>query len=377
MARNLAPFLVRQLCISFCEAILFSALLYQCVTLKRSVVFVWSLRVVRHLAVWWLYHACPMAPFACFPENNPGALLHAQLLDWLTESGRPFRTQRRFCGLAGKCYQSDILSAPCFSVFIGQSYTSHFSYVYIIFLIASTWKQFIVICMTLNKVHFENKWYLWWKAPCNLNGKIFHTSFYWNVCCTANKYWGRKLLFRPPAPRSLTLATLPPPTRRNKTTVGKKGFLYFSPFALSLGGGKQVRGLGPGALPPLFFWNWSQFWHFPFGPSLLCHQVIAQGSCCDIAEFVGYCAFLCERSIQAPLVSDDPRSTFSLVAGASDACFVFSSGRAGILLMMLICGLGCVVFCFCFFSLPAGRKACKCNEGWGCEWLSDTTCEML
>ena len=78
MARNLAPYLVRQLCNAFCEAILFSALLYQCVTLKWSVVFVWSLRVVWHLAGWWLYHACPMAQFACFPENNPGALLHAQ-----------------------------------------------------------------------------------------------------------------------------------------------------------------------------------------------------------------------------------------------------------------------------------------------------------
>jgi len=42
-------------------------------------------------------------------------------------------------------------------------------------------------------------------------------------------------------------------------------------------------------------------------------------------------------------VSADPRSTFSFVAGASDACFVFSSSRAGILLMMLICGLGCVL----------------------------------
>ena len=102
------------------------------------------------------------------------------------------------------------------------------------------------------KVHFKNEWCLWRKAPCNLNGKIFHTSFYWNSCCTANKYWGRKLLFQPPAPRSLTLATLPSPTRRNKTTLEKNGSLYLSPFALSLGGGKRVRGLRLGTLPPLF-----------------------------------------------------------------------------------------------------------------------------
>ena len=84
MAQNLAPFLVRQLCNAFCEAILFSALLYQCVTLKRSVVFVWSLRVVRHLAVWWLYHTCLMAQFACFPEKSQvHCCMHSCWIDWL------------------------------------------------------------------------------------------------------------------------------------------------------------------------------------------------------------------------------------------------------------------------------------------------------
>ena len=48
-------------------------------------------------------------------------------------------------------------------------------------------------------------------------------------------------------------------------------------------------------------------------------------------------------------MSADPRSTFSFVAGASDACFVFSSSRAGILLMMLICGLGCVLLLLLLF----------------------------
>ena len=144
MARNLAPFLVRQLCNAFCEAILFSALLYQCVTFKRSVVFVWSSRLVWHLAVWWLDRACPMAQFACFPENNPGALLRTQLLDWLTKSGRPFRTQRRFCGLAQKCYQSTVLSAPCFSVFIVQ--------LYITFQLCV---HHISCCQYLKTVHFD------------------------------------------------------------------------------------------------------------------------------------------------------------------------------------------------------------------------------